>query len=126
MKCLFCDNFRMKGLVTCQNCRAYLQYEHEPWFRELLHMDRTQRRIDSYEISHLGYLVDTAATTLGLVRFRRTVGAPSKLSRKEKEFIRSLRDEEHLSYRKLHKRLVNEYGFSISRETVRRIINARS
>ena len=124
MRCLFCNNYRAKKLVVCEECKPYLVYKDEQWFKELLHADRIQRRIDSYEIPQMGYM-NNASTTNGLVAFRRSVGAPGKLTRKERDFILILQEEESLSYRALHRKLVTEYGFDVSRETVRRILRRK-
>jgi hypothetical protein len=119
--CLFCNKPRARKIVTCAGCSHFLMYQNELWFKELLRLDRIQRRISSYEVSNLSYVVKSS-DALGDVYFRRNVGAPQKLSTADKKFIRETYYEEQLSIRKLQQKLKDECGVIVSRETVRRVL----
>lgn len=120
VKCLFCENKRVRGSSFCAFCRdLYSPYKSEVWFSELVQMEQRQRSITKIESSNydVDFLSKSSEANWGSSRKR---GRP-KTAEVVESFIRSIyRDD--LSIRQITKQCVSA-GLVVSRESVRSIIN---
>jgi len=120
VRCLFCDDRRKSGDFLCLSCRSlYGPYSSSEWFLELVAMERRQRRITKIESTNyeVDYLSKEPERFWGSSRPR---GRPKTTDIIE-SFIKSIY-EKNLSVRKLTK-ICNMTGLTVSRESVRMIIN---
>ncbi len=119
-KCLFCDNPKLRKGILCEFCKnLYGPYSSEQWFKEIVQMEQLQNKITKYESANynVDYAFKTEETPLGSSRPR---GRP-KTTAVIESYIRSIYDKNY-SVRQLT-RLCNAVGLSVSRESVRAIIN---
>lgn len=120
VKCLFCDDRRQSQDFLCKSCRElYNPYKNEIWFKEFVDLERVQRRITkaesvNYDVSQTP---KAGGTFWGSSKPR---GRPRKVDLIE-AYVRSIYSS-NLSVRQLTK-LCNAAGLSVSRESVRSIIN---
>jgi hypothetical protein len=120
VKCLFCDNRRLRGSSFCSFCQElYYPYKLEQWFQELIQMEQRQRTITKIESSNydVDFFSKGSDAVWGSSRKR---GRPKTADIVE-SFIRSVYKEE-LSIRQVT-RLCVSAGLLVSRESVRSIIN---
>lgn len=120
-KCIICDRFVVRNTQFCNECAILYQgMENEQWFKDLATMMKKQRYIDDMERFSL-HSVDSTRR----VRARRTKTGRPPVPLIVKELILSLhRGDTTLSTREIEKICKNS-GVIVSRETVRRILNAK-
>jgi len=119
-KCVICESPRSSSSPVCSSCMPlYSAYLSEPWFLELARLQRKQFQIDRLESAHYTdqYNQHSLSNQYGSKRKR---GRPRR-SETIEAYVRSVYHS-GLSIRQLT-RLCYIHGFSISRETVRAIIN---
>lgn len=120
VKCLFCENRKKRGKSLCSFCEnLYSPYQTEEWYSEIVKMEQLQRRITktesvNYDVDHLSKGFNTF---FGSSRPR---GRP-KTTPLVESFIQSVYSV-NLSIREITK-LCNTSGLSVSRETVRSVVN---
>lgn len=119
-KCVICESPRSSGSLVCSGCfPLYSSYFNELWFIELSRLQRKQFQIDRLESAQ--YIDQQSQRFLSnQYGSKRKRGRPRRSDTIE-AYIRSVYHS-GLSIRQLT-RLCYVHGFSVSRETVRAIIN---
>lgn len=120
VKCLFCEDKRQPQDFLCKFCRdLYNPFKNEIWFKEFIDLERIQRRITKAE--SVNYDVSqTPKATSTFWGSSKPRGRPRKVDFIE-AYVRSIYSD-NLSIRQITK-LCNAAGLSVSRESVRSIIN---
>ena len=120
VKCLFCDNRKAPNDFLCAFCRnMYNPYVLEEWFSEFVKLEQIQKRITIAESANydVDFISKDYKSYFGASRPR---GRP-KTTPLIESFIQSIYTENQ-SIRKITK-ACNLAGLSVSRESVRAIIN---
>lgn len=113
--CVICGVSTSRRFVLCQNCyKTHKQYIKEPWFIELIQLQRFQDYIDTVERYTLDK-VDSDFIPFEARVIRKRVGAPRKTTKNIKTRAKELR-RKGLSFRKIGKIL------GISYVTVRNLV----
>jgi hypothetical protein len=120
VKCLFCELKKKRSDFLCSYCRSlYGPYEKEDWFLDLVNMEKIQRRISKIESTNydVDFFPKETETYWGSFKQR---GRPRTTDLIE-SYIQSVYAD-NFSIRQLTK-LCNSSGLTVSRESVRSIIN---